>query len=149
MEKNLEKIMENLTRFLLAKKEIILAYLFGSTLRGMIGGRHDIDIAVLLTAEAFEALVNAPSYKYEAELNAELIHLLKHNRLDLVILNRATPLLAYEVIHNGVLLFSRSEDQRVQFEVSSLRRHSDTKHLRRIKEIYTKERSKEGLSAYG
>jgi len=149
MEKSPETISETLTKFLFPRKEIILAYLFGSSLRGMIGGRHDIDVAILLAPKAFEALESAPDYKYEAELIAELVHLLKHNRVDLVILNRATPLLAYEVIHKGNVLFSRSEDQRIQFEVSSLKRHSDTKHLRTIKRIYIKERSKQGLPAYG
>jgi predicted nucleotidyltransferase len=148
MEKSLEKIKENLTKFLLVKEEIVLAYLFGSSLRGMIGGRHDIDVAILLAPKAFETLESAPNYKYETELIAGLVHLLKHNRVDLVILNRATPLLAYEVIHNGNVLFSRSEDQRIQFEVLSLKRHSDTKHLRTIKRIYIKERSKQGLPAY-
>jgi len=149
MKKSFEEIREILTKFLVLRKEIVLAYLFGSSLRGMIGGRHDIDIAILLAPKAFEALESAPNYKFEAELIAELVHLLKHNRVDLVVLNRATPLLAYEVIHKGNLLFSRSEDQRIQFEVSSLKRHSDTKHLRAIKRIYIKERSKQGLPAYG
>ena len=149
MEKSLEEIKENLTKFLFAKKEIVLAYLFGSSLKGMIGGRHDIDIAILLAPEPFETFENAPNYKHEAELIAELVHLLKHNRVDLVILNRATPLLAYEVIHKGNLLFSRSENQRIQFEVLSLKRHSDTKHLRTIKRIYIKERIEQGLPAYG
>jgi len=149
MEKSLEKIKENLTKFLLGKEEVILAYLFGSSLRGMIGGRHDVDIGIVMAPKAFESLESAPNYKYEAELIAELVHLLKHNRVDLVILNRATPLLAYEVIHKGELLFSRSEDQRIQFEVSSLKRHSDTKHLRMIKRIYLKERIEKGLAAYG
>lgn len=149
MGKGLETIREVLTKSLLPRQEIVLAYLFGSSLRGMVGGRHDIDVAIFLTPRAFEALQRSPSYKYEAELIAELVHLLKQNRVDLVILNRATPLLAYEVIHKGDLLFSRSENQRIEFEVSSLKRHSDTKHLRMIKRIYIKERIEQGLPAYG
>ena len=79
---------------------------------------------------------------------AQNTHLLKHNLVDLVIMNKATPLLAYQVIHNGLLLFSRSEDLRIKFEINSLKRHADTKRLREIKSIYSRKRAEKGISAY-
>jgi len=144
----LEGIKENLTLFFQNKEEVILAYLFGSCLKNRLGGRHDIDIAIFVDQKKIESLDKSQPYGYEAEMITELIHLLKHKSVDLVLLNKATPLLAYEVIHNGILFFSRSEDLRIAFELSSLKRHADTKPLRDIKRIYSKIRSEKGISMY-
>jgi hypothetical protein len=76
------------------------------------------------------------------------MNLLKYDLIDLVILNKCTPVLAYQVIHHGTLLFARSEKTRIQFELTSLKRHADTKHLRNIKRVYSGKRIEKGLSAY-
>src|SRR4030042_1629673 len=93
---------------------------------------------IYVNPATFESLDRSQPYGYQAGLTANIIQLLRYNLVDLVILNRATPLLAYEIIHNGILLFACSEDIRVKFEISSLKRHADTKHLRDIKRIYSK-----------
>jgi hypothetical protein len=145
---SLTEIKEFLISFFLKREEVLLAYLFGSSLRGKMDEKTDIDIAILIDPELFNRLDSTPPYGYEAEMISELIRLLKHNLVDLVLLNKATPLLAYEVIHHGRLLLSRSEELRIKFEISSLKRHADTKHLRDIKRIYSKRRTEKGLSAY-
>jgi len=146
--KTLDEIKNNLTNYLKSRDEIFLAYLFGSCLKNKFGGTHDIDIAVYVNPATFENLDRSQPYGYQAGLTANIIQLLRYNLVDLVLLNKATPLLAYEVIHNGILLFSRSEDLRITFELSSLKRHADTKPLRDIKRIYSKIRTEKGLSAY-
>jgi len=145
---SLEEIKEYLTNFFLRREEVLLAYLFGSSLRGKRGEKTDIDIAILIDPGLFNRLDVTQPFRYEAEMISELILLLKHNLVDLVILNKATPLLAYQVIHNGLLLFSRSEDLRIKFEINSLKRHADTKRLREIKSIYSRKRAEKGISAY-
>jgi len=145
---SLEEIKENLTNFFLGREEVLLAYLFGSSLGGKRGEKTDIDIAILIDPESFNRLDKTQPFGYEAEMISELILLLRHNLVDLVILNKATPLLAYQVIHNGMFLFSRSEDLRIKFEINSLKRHADTKRLREIKSIYSRKRAEKGISAY-
>ena len=44
-----------------------------------------------------------------SKLSIEAIEHLKINRVDLTLLHRATPVLAYQVIHTGRLIFSCSE----------------------------------------
>jgi predicted nucleotidyltransferase len=144
----LDKLKVDLACFFQTKKEVLLVYLFGSCLRGKLGKNHDIDIAILVDPKIYNALDDNKPYGYEAEIITDLIHLLKNHLIDLTLLNKATPLLAYEVIHHGILVFSRSEDLRIQFEISSLKRHADTKHLRDIKQIYSEIRIEKGLSAY-
>ena len=143
-KKTLEEIKEDLVQFFQNREEVLLLYLFGSCLRGKFGKNHDIDIAILVDLKMYYVLDTKKPYGYEAEMIAELIHHLKHPLVDLTLLNKATPLLAYEVIHGGTLLFSRSEDLRIEFEISSLKRHADTKHLREIKRMYSEERTEKG-----
>ena len=144
----LDKLREDLNIFFQGKEEVLLVYLFGSYLRGKVGKNHDIDIAIFVDTRIYKNLDGNKPYGYEAEMIVELVHHLKHNLVDLTILNKATPLLAYEVIHNGMAVFARSEDLRIQFEIYSLKRHADTKHLRDIKRIYSEIRIEKGLSAY-
>ena len=101
---SLGEIKENLTNFFLKREEVLLTYLFGSSLRGKRGEKTDIDIAIFIDPGLFNLLDKTQPFGYEAEMISELILLLKHNLVDLVILNKATPLLAYQVIHNGMLL---------------------------------------------
>jgi len=147
-KKTLKEIKEDLINFFKYREEVLLVYLFGSFLRGKFGEKHDIDIAVLVDLEIYHVLDEKKPYGYEAEMVTELIHHLKHHLVDLTVLNKATPLLAYEVIHSGTLLFSRSEDLRIQFEIFSQKRHADTKHLRDIKRIYSEGRTEKGLISY-
>lgn len=146
--KTLKKLKEDLIYFFKNREEVLLLYLFGSCLRGKFGKNHDIDIALLVDLKAYQALDAKKPYGYEAEMIAELIHYLRHPLVDLTLLNKATLLLAYEVIHGGTLLFSRSEDLRIEFEISSQKRRADTKHLRDIKRIYSEGRTAKGLIAY-
>lgn len=145
---SLDKLKEDLINFFKHREGVFLVYLFGSCLRSKVRKNHDIDIAIFVDSKIYNSLNENKPYGYEAEIITELIHLLRHNLVDLTILNNATPLLAYEVIHNGMLIFSRSEDLRIQFEIFSLKRHADTKHLRNIKRIYSEIRAEKGLSAY-
>jgi predicted nucleotidyltransferase len=147
-KKTLNEIKDDLVNFFKNREEVLLVYLFGSCLRGKFGKTHDIDIAILVDLKIYHILDAKKPYGYEAEIIAELIHQLKHPLVDLTILNKATPLLAYEVIHGGTVLFTRSEDLRIEFEISSQKRHADTKRLRDIKRIYSEGRTEKGLIAY-
>jgi uncharacterized protein len=145
---SLEELKKELADFFSVKEEVVLAYLFGSCLQRTFGKEQDIDIALLLDSNFYESMDKGKSYGYQAETIVELMNLLKYNPIDLVILNQCTPVLAYQVIHHGVLLFARSEESRIHFEVSSLKRHADTKHLRDIKRVYSGKRIEKGLGAY-
>jgi len=143
-----DAVKESLYAFFESHSEVILAYLFGSYITKKTGSFHDIDIAVLVTSERLEAFDRSSPYGYAAYLNTELIHLLKYNRVDLAILNHAPPLLLRRVIGEGMLVFCRSESDRIRFEVASLKRHADTAYLRTIKRHYMRQRIKKGKASY-
>jgi len=143
-----EVVKESLHAFFENHPEVILAYLFGSYITRKTGSFNDIDIAVLVVPERLEELDRSSPYGYAAYLNTELAHLLKYNRVDLTILNHAPPLLLRRVIGEGMLVFCRSEADRIRFEVASLKRYADTAHLRTIKRHYMRQRIKKGNASY-
>ena len=126
------------------RPEVIAAYLFGSTASGHIHTESDIDLALLVDRKEYEKLDRAEPYGYKAMMIAELVEALGTDRVDLVLLHQAPPLLANEVISKGKLLFSRDERARLAFEVRAKLRYLDTKPLREIKRRYLYERSQRG-----
>ena len=71
---------------------------FGSTVTGVTHARNDVDLAVLLTRLP-------ESYDRESDLQAALQSCVQDRDVDLVILNRADPLLLRQVTEKGSLLY--------------------------------------------
>jgi predicted nucleotidyltransferase len=146
--KDLRAVQETLRVFLGDRPEISLAYLFGSYVDRNTGLFHDIDVAILICPQEMEKLDQALPYGYRADLSIALAQRIGFYPVDLVLLNFASPLLLRRVIGTGKLIFCRTETDRVNFEVESLKRYADTAHIRRIKHSYTKKRIEKGLGAY-
>lgn len=96
-------------------------YLFGSVAEGHAGPLSDLDVGVLL------AEPSARSYSMDQRLAliADIGHACRRPDVDVVILNDATPLLAYEVVGRGTLLFERDHHQRVAFEARAIDHYLD------------------------
>ncbi len=102
---------------------IDLAYLFGSASKGRFTPRSDVDVAVrfIQNATAFEY------FKRGDALHAELTRLLRR-KVDVVVLNNAPPLLRFEVLRNGSVLFSPDEELRALFHMRTFRDYEDFCH---------------------
>jgi predicted nucleotidyltransferase len=114
---------KELTEYFSSKDSIILAYLFGSTVRGDTCRLSDVDIGVLLD----EKLSEKDRFDLELKLISEIANLIKKNKIDLVVLNEAPLLLSYNIIKNGIILKS-SETERVNFETKILSMYMDEKY---------------------
>ncbi len=117
-----------------------LAYQFGSSVRGKIGPMSDLDVAVLLDAGVKES----DYLGLKLELLRALDPVFDYRPVDLVLLNRAGPLLCHEVIREGRILFAVDDDTRVAFEEKVLREYLDTAYLRRVHYQALLARLKEG-----
>ncbi len=124
---------KELTEYFRTKDNVILAYLFGSTVRGDAGRLSDVDIGVLLD----ENLSKKDSFDLELKLISEIATLIKKNKIDLVVLNEAPLLLAHNIMKNGIILKS-DEKERVKFETKILSMYMDEKY-------YIKRHTKETL----
>jgi predicted nucleotidyltransferase len=112
------KDREALSRFFEGEHEVLVAYLFGSSARGFSSLESDVDIAVLL-ATAAGGLLDA--YLRLVDGLSQVLG----DRLDLVILNAAPPLLKYQVIKHGKVVFCRDERARVAFEARAMSEYLD------------------------
>lgn len=100
--------------------DVQLLVLFGSAVKGRRTPARDIDLAVQCDGPAdLDALYLAVAPR------------LGTDRVDLVDLRRAGPLLAFEVARTGRLLFERHPGTFRQFQSLASRRYCDTEKLRR------------------
>lgn len=136
---DLAQLQSRLEPVLRRHPSVVLAYLFGSAARGDTHARSDLDLAVLLLDTSLSA--------YRA-LWADIHEALALQPFDLVTLNGAEPVVTFEVISEGKVLYSRSDEELNDFERKAWHRYQDTRHLRAIGDKYLLERSREWSSSH-
>lgn len=124
-EKN--ELKDKLAHFSEKRAEIILSYLHGSFLEE---GFRDIDVAIYLTK-----ISKGEALQYELNMENELRELTGFP-FDVRILNHAPLSFRFSVIKNGILLFSRDERVRCDFECLTIVEYHDFDLLR---SMYRKE----------
>jgi predicted nucleotidyltransferase len=127
MPLDLSKYQEEL-HHIFSRHGVILAYLFGSQAEGKAGPLSDVDIAVLLGPQVPQERWSA----VQIDLINDLIGLFHRDDVDVALLNRATPVLAQEVVRSGQVIYEAEPGTRVDFQVATLRRYVDTEPLRRL-----------------
>ena len=136
--------IENLKGYFEMRDDVIAAYVFGSYASKRFTAESDIDIAALL----YES-VNSKNYgKIRQDILGGIAALILTDRIDLVILNIAPPLLCHEVIKKGALLYSRDEKKRIEFTVKSTMRYLDTTYLRSVQDKILHDKIRSGNFGY-
>ena len=126
------------------KRKVVLAYLFGSQAEGTARASSDIDLAVLLSPN----LTTAERFRTQLKLIDECGDVFQRSEVDVVILNEASPLLAYEVVKHGKLLYEdEATHPAVDFAVYTLSRYADTIPFRRLQNQYLFEHIRRHKSA--
>jgi len=113
-----KEIPEDLITFFRSEKRVLVAYLFGSHAKKIQTPQSDIDIAVLLSETPQKLL------EYYLHFMNKLSEILGNN-VDLIILNTSPPLLKYQVIKYGKIVYSRNEEARVAFEARAQSEYLD------------------------
>jgi predicted nucleotidyltransferase len=111
---------------LFEREHVLLAYLFGSLSRGQQG--NDVDLAILVQ--------EGPAFR----LRDAVLDCLGTERVDLVDLKRAPPVLRFQIIRTGLPLYVSNQALQAQFEFATLHLYRDTHFLRRRQQQYVKER---------
>jgi predicted nucleotidyltransferase len=121
-------IIQGLERLvpLFERENVLLAYLFGSLSRGQEG--NDVDLAILVQ--------DRPAFR----LRDAILDCLGTERVDLVDLRRAPPVLRFEIIRTGHPLYVSDQALQARFELATLHLYRDTHYLRRRQEQYMRER---------
>ncbi|MFW6230155.1 MAG: type VII toxin-antitoxin system MntA family adenylyltransferase antitoxin [Halanaerobium sp.] len=132
--------MEKIKNYLFKREEIIFAYLYGSMARETANRLSDIDIAIYIEKSKKPA---SGTFGYRSELIAELQSLVKRE-VDLIILNEISLSLAFNVLKEGKLLFTKSDKRRINFHESIMRRYLDFLPVFKVQEKYLKDKLVKG-----
>ncbi len=112
---------------------VTLAYLFGSAARGQTTCLSDVDVAVYVEAPRERRV------KEYLKLRYEINRAMGNGEVDVVYLNDAWPLLAYNAIQ-GELLYCADERKRVEIEAQALTRRFDVQPLLRVQSRFLRRR---------
>ena len=115
---SIQTLSKHIASLMVDFPEISLVYLFGSQVSGKVGPMSDYDLAILLDHPA-------DGEQTRTGFSHTLAHHLQTERVDVLILNRATIELAYHVIATGELLYQRELALRVEYEAGVLSRYCD------------------------
>ena len=115
-----EDVGRRLADLPVAVPDLELLVLFGSVVRGRARTRSDVDLAVRCARRAdLDTIYLAVAPR------------LGTDRVDLVDLRAAGPLLSFEVARTGQLVFERRPGAFREFQALAARRYGDTEKLRR------------------
>jgi predicted nucleotidyltransferase len=112
---------------------IQVMYLFGSHAAGTNRADSDVDIAVFTDG--------SESPLMDLELGAFLQQQLKR-AVDVVVLQKASPILQHEVLRNKIRLFEKSGINRAFLENKSLRAYLDARHYQHLRALWRKSNDK-------
>jgi predicted nucleotidyltransferase len=115
---SIEEIRESLTP-LFKEKGLQLILLFGSVVAGTMHKKSDIDLAFL-----FDSPMDIVS------ITNDVIRLLHTDRVDVIDLKQASPLLKYSVAQKGRPLYEKSPGIFNEFYSLAFRMYVDTRKLR-------------------
>lgn len=127
--------------YLSRRPDVVVAYLFGSEARDQASHLSDVDIAVLLDP----GLTLEESVERQLQMLIDLGELAEREA-QITILNRASPVLAFQAIKDGILLHERDRTERVAFEVHTMKTYFDGRSMREFhSEILMKRIQEVGL----
>ncbi|HEX6900239.1 MAG TPA: nucleotidyltransferase domain-containing protein [Thermoanaerobaculia bacterium] len=104
------QIEDRLRQCVASLPEVKLAVLFGSTARGQAGPRSDLDLGVLLDPDTPEIRSNVEPELWRAA----------ERTLDLIFLDKAPPLLRFEIARDGVLLHQEQDHLWTDFKTRAM-----------------------------
>lgn len=114
---------------------LLLIYFFGSrTKEEDITFKSDYDFAFLLDVIIRDS---SNSNYFKGSLIAQMERTFKISPIDIVILNNAPPILSYEIIKTGSLIYNKKDEIRTEFEAKAIRNYLDYKYYsERFNSIY-------------
>jgi len=102
-----------------------IAYLFGSHAKNSAAPNSDFDIGVLFKEDGSDLLDK--SFQLASEIQKFF-----PAEADVRVLNNTPSLFRYEVISCNLPLYAENEDERIDFEVRSVKEYIDDQHMRDI-----------------
>lgn len=107
-----------------ALQGVVAAYLFGSQAKKTATKTSDVDVAILFSSNA------VPDAMHVLDIQEELAGRLQVSHVDLVVMNRANPILKYQIYRYGTCVLEKNVKQMRSFRVRSLTEYADVRRMR-------------------
>lgn len=117
---DVDDLVAKLQAALASREDVVFAYLFGSRGAGSTHPRADVDVGVFLRGPTGADPAEWP----KLALTNLLTSALRRDDVDVVLLNDASPALAFEALR-GKLILSRDEGTRIEAEARIMSRYYD------------------------
>ncbi len=104
------------------KMNLRYLYLFGSQARGTAGALSDFDFAVKFSPKIKD------KFKARLGLLAEFNKILKSDKVDVVDIEEVDPIMAFNIVSEGKVLYSACEDERISERVKITLFYLDKKY---------------------
>jgi len=127
-----KQLTDKLQSLLAKRPEVLFAYLFGSRARGQAGPLSDTDVAVFIDP-------SVDPFNARLVIIEELMRLIGDDRVDVITLNDASPVLRHAVITDGIVV-KEEKNLRTTFEEQATSEYLDTAHLRATHDAALKRR---------
>ena len=119
---DLDVLVSQISKVLSPRDEIIVAYLYGSMVKGQKGIGRDIDLALLLDSEFDEPAMY--SVHIAGMVEEELV---VYDVVDVRVLNHQSLGFQFRVIKEGLVVYCRDERERVGYEARVVSNYLDVK----------------------
>jgi uncharacterized protein len=141
----LDERKDALERYFASLDGIVLAYLFGSHARGQAWAHSDVDVAVLLADHPDDDRC----FDARLEVIGGLMEILNTDEVDVLILNQAPPALAYAVLRDGILLYCRHHQARIEYQLHTLNEYLDFEPILKRHERAVLDKARRGELLHG
>ena len=110
---------------MLESSDVLVCYLYGSYARNQQTNLSDLDLAILMAQKS--------SALERSRLSLKLSHAIAESMngvdVDLRVINDTPLEFRYNVIHEGIVIYSRDDEQRLKFESRTLMEYFDFKPM--------------------
>jgi predicted nucleotidyltransferase len=107
---------------ILTRYPVVAAYLFGSVAQDQATPLSDVDIALVFSQEKYSSLMRL---ELELEIEDQVSRVCEIPNVEVRIINDAPLMIKGEVLTKGVLIFSKDEEARIEFETRTRMEYFD------------------------
>ena len=118
------RIEEKISKILKKENNILFAYIFGSYARKEAREESDLDIAIFLKNPRI--IEKDPKFEVKLALKIEKII---NKPVDVRVINDKPLTFINQILKHGKVIFSRNENERINFEMKMFSLYSDFHHL--------------------
>lgn len=120
-------LQRQIKAYFVGKADVVVVYLFGSHAKGKNHSGSDVDVAVLFKKDTV-----VDFFERSLNMSCDLMKSLNVNRVDVIALNVATPVLKNQIFKSGVRILCNDPVEAVRFKARSCMEYLEIMPARKL-----------------